>query len=349
MKNVFKKIFDKKNKEKILICEISSNHSNNYNKAKKLIIEAIKQKVDLVKFQVYTPDILTLNCNSKEFLIKNKKWKKHKNLYKLFKKSHTPWEWIKKLVKILDKNNISWFASAFDESSVDFLESLNCKAYKIASAEITDINLINYIAKKNKPIILSTGMSEEKDLNLAVKTIKKYHSKFAILKCTSKYPSSYKDLNLSSIIKIKNKYKCVVGFSDHTLDNLAANISVVFGSTIIEKHFKLDKDKTSTDSHFSSPISNYQMIKKSINDVYSSIGNENLGFKISNEQKNSRRSIYISKDIKKNDKININNVKSIRPGYGLHPKFLKKIFGKTVKKNLKYGSPLFLKDINFYD
>jgi len=349
MKNVFKKIFDKKNKEKILICEISSNHSNTYITAKKLIIEAIKQKVDLVKFQVYTPNTLTLNCNSREFLIKNKNWKKHKNLYKLFKKSHTPWDWIKKLVKILDKHNISWFASAFDQSSVDFLESLRCKAYKIASAEITDVNLINYIAKKNKPIILSTGMSEEKDLNLAVKTIKKYHSKFAILKCTSKYPASYKDLNLSSIIKIKKKYRCVVGFSDHTLDNLAAYISVVYGSTIIEKHFKLDKDKISTDSHFSSPISSYQKIKKSLNDVNLCIGKENFGFKISTEQKNSRRSIYVSKNIKKNYKITINNIKSVRPGFGLHPKFLKKILGKSVKKNLKYGFPLNLKDINLND
>lgn len=349
MNNVFKKIIDKKNKEKILICEISGNHSNTYIKAKKLIIDAIKQKVDLVKFQVYTPDTLTLNCNSKEFLIKNKNWKKHKNLYRLFKKSHTPWNWIEKLVKILDKNNINWFASAFDQSSVDFLESLKCKAYKVASAEITDVNLINYIAKKNKPIILSTGMSEEKDLSLAVKTIKKYHSKFAILKCTSKYPASYKDLNLSSITKIKNKYNCAVGFSDHTLDNLAANISVVFGSTIIEKHFKLDNDMTSTDSHFSSPISSYQAIKKSLSDVDFCIGKKNLGFKISNDQKKSRRSIYICKDMKKNDEINTYSIKSIRPGLGLHPKFLKKILGKTVKKNLKYGSPLLLKDIKFYD
>ena len=345
MRNIFKKIIDKKNKEIILICEISSNHSNNYSTIKKLIIEAIKQKVDLVKFQVYTPNTLTLNSNSKEFLIKNKNWKKHRNLYKLFKKSHTPWDWIQRLIKILDKNNINWFASAFDQSSVDFLESLNCKAYKIASAEITDINLINYIAKKNKPIILSTGMSEEKDLKLAVKIIKKHHSKFAILKCTSNYPALYKDLNLSSIKKIKNKYKCVVGFSDHTMDNLAANISVVFGSTIIEKHFKLDKDKTSTDSHFSSPISSYQKIKKSLNDVNLCIGKENFGFKISTEQKNSRRSIYVSKNIKKNNQITINNIKSVRPGFGLHPKFFYKILGKKVNKNLYHGSPLKLKDI----
>ena len=345
-KDYFKKILDKKNKEVILICELSGNHNNSFNHLKKLINCAIDQKVDLVKFQVYKPETLTLNTHSKHFKITHKnKWSKYRNLYNLFKKSHTPWNWIRILSQILDKNKINWFASAFDQTSVDFLESLNCKAYKIASPEITDINLINYIASKNKPIILSTGMSEEKDLNLAVKTIKKYHSKFGILKCTSKYPASYKDLNLSSIKKIKKKHNCVVGFSDHTLDDLAANISVVFGSTIIEKHFKLDKDTTSIDSHFSVPISNYQMIKKSLNNVNHCIGSENLGFKISQEQKNSRRSIYVSQDIKKNNKLTIENIKSIRPGFGLHPKFFYKILGKSVKKKIKYGSPLKLKDI----
>jgi len=347
-RDYFNKILDPKSKKVILICEVSGNHNNSFSHLKKLIKHAIDQKVDLLKFQVYKPETLTLNTYSKDFKISNKnKWSKYKNLYNLFKKSHTPWIWIKKLSHILDKKKINWFASAFDKSSVDFLENINCKAYKIASPEITDINLIDYIASKNKPIILSTGMSEEKDIDLAVKCIKKYHSKIGILKCTSKYPASYKDLNLSSIEKIKNKYKCAVGFSDHTLDNLAANISVVYGSTIVEKHFKLDKDMTSIDSHFSVPISDYQMIKRSLNNVNQCIGNENQGFKITKEQKNSRRSIYISKDIKKNSKITINNIKSIRPGFGLHPKFLKKILGKPVKRNIKYGSPLHLKDINF--
>ena len=345
-KDFFKKILDKKNKEVILICELSGNHNNSFSHFKKLINCAIDQKVDLVKFQVYKPETLTLNTQSKNFTITHKnKWSKYKNLYNLFEKSYTPWDWIRKLSKILDQNKIKWFASAFDQTSVDFLESLNCKAYKIASPEITDVNLINYIASKRKPIILSTGMAEEKDLNLAVKTIKKYHSKFGILKCTSKYPASHKDLNLSSITKIKKKYNCVVGFSDHTIDDLGANISVVFGSTIIEKHFKLDKDSTSIDSHFSVPISSYQMIKNSLNNVTHCIGNKNLGLRITKEQKNSRRSIYVSKDIKKNSKLTTDNIKSIRPGFGLHPKFFSEILGKSVNKKIKYGSPIKLRDI----
>ena len=345
-KDFFKKILDKKNKEVILICELSGNHNNSFSHFKKLINCAIDQKVDLVKFQVYKPETLTLNTQSKNFTITHKnKWSKYKNLYNLFEKSYTPWDWIRKLSKILDQNKIKWFASAFDITSVDFLESLNCKAYKIASPEITDVNLINYIASKRKPIILSTGMAEEKDLNLAVKTIRKYHSKFGILKCTSKYPASHKDLNLSSITKIKKKYNCVVGFSDHTIDDLGANISVVFGSTIIEKHFKLDKDSTSIDSHFSVPISSYQMIKNSLNNVTHCIGNKNLGLRITKEQKNSRRSIYVSKDIKKNSKLTTDNIKSIRPGFGLHPKFFSEILGKSVNKKIKYGSPIKLRDI----
>ena len=345
-KNCFTKIFDKKNKEVFLICELSGNHNNSYSHLKKLIVKAISQKVDFVKFQVYKPEILTLDVNSKHFKISLKNtWSNYSNLFNLFKKSYTPWEWIKKLSKILDKNKINWFASAFDKSSVDFLESLNCKAYKIASPEITDVNLIEYISSKKKPIILSTGMADQKDLDLAIKTIRKYHSKFAVLKCTSKYPATYKDLNLSSIKQIKRKYNCVVGFSDHTVDDLAANISVVFGSTIVEKHFKLDNDLKSIDSHFSTPISNYQKIKKSLNNVNDCVGIESLGFNISIEQKNSRRSIYISHDIKKNDKLTLENIKSIRPGFGLHPKFLKKVLGKKAKKKLKFGYPLNLSDI----
>ncbi len=345
--NFFKKILDVKSKKVFLICEVSGNHNNSFIHLKKLINQAIKQKVDLVKFQVYKPETLTLDHISSDFKILNKnQWSKHKNLYNLFKTSHTPWNWIKKLTKILNKKKINWFASAFDQTSVDFLEKINCKAYKIASPEITDINLIQYIAKKRKPIILSTGMAEKNDIDLAVKSIKKYHTKYAILKCTSKYPAFYKDLNLSTISKIKKKYKCPVGFSDHTKDNLASIVSVLYGATIVEKHFKLDDDITSVDSHFSVPISNYKVLKETLNNVYLCIGSESMGFKINNDQKNSRRSIYVSNNIKKNYKITKDNIKSIRPGYGLHPKYLKKILGKSVKRDLKYGTPLHLKDIS---
>lgn len=349
-RNYFKKVLDPRNKEVILICEVSGNHNNSFSHLKKLINHAIKQKVDLVKFQVYRPETMTLNAKSKDFSITKiniKKWSKHKNLYNLYKKGYTPWHWIKKLSSDLDKKKINWFASAFDKSSVDFMEELNCKAYKIASPEITDTNLIEYIASKNKPIILSTGMADKHDLHLAVRSIKKYHSKFAILKCTSKYPASYSDLNLSTINKIKKRYKCAVGFSDHTLDDLAGNLSVTYGSTIIEKHFKLDGDQNSIDSHFSVPISKYSEIKKKLNNVLKCIGDENNGFKITKDQKNSRRSIYACKDIKKNTELTVHNIKSVRPGFGLHPKYYFEILGKKMNRDISAGTALKIGHIKF--
>jgi pseudaminic acid synthase len=343
MKNVFKKLVDLKNNDKILICEISGNHSNSFSHLKKLITKTVDQKVDLVKFQVYTPDSLTIDSDQKNFLIKSGKWSKQKTLYKLFEKSYTPWSWIKKLTKILEKNSINWFASAFDKSSVDFLEGLNCKAYKIASPEITDVNLIEYIAKKKKPVVFSTGMSKVEDINLAVKIIKKYHNKFAILKCTSKYPASYNDLNLLSIKKLKKKYNCPVGFSDHTIDELSSILAISYGAKIVEKHFKLDKDVKSTDSHFSMPISKYENLKKKISAVDICLGKENKIFSVSRNVLNSRRSLYICENVKKNNKVNSKNVRSIRPGFGIHPKYLKKIIGKKFTKNFKKGTPLKLK------
>ena len=340
MKNVFKKLTDLNNKEKILICEISGNHSNSFSHLKKLIMEAVKQKVDLIKFQVYTPNSLTIKSYQKDFIIKKGKWSKQKTLFRLFEKSYTPWMWIKKLVKILEKNKINWLASAFDEGSVDFLEKLKCRAYKIASPEITDVILIEYLAKKKKHIVFSTGMSKSKDINLAINIVKKYHNKFAILKCISKYPANYKDLNLSSIQTLKKKYKCAIGFSDHTIDELSCILAIAHGAKIIEKHFKLDNDNNSTDSHFSMPISNYQLLKKKISSVDLCRGNKNKIFTVSKTLMKDRRSLYICENVKKGSKVDYKNIRSIRPGYGAHPKHLKKLIGKKFKKNLKKGTAL---------
>ena len=188
-------------------------------------------------------------------------------------------------------------------------------------------------------------MADLKDIDLAVKTIKKYHKKFVILKCTSKYPAKYEDLNLKMIGKLKKKYKCPVDSSDHTMDNLASIISVTQGASVVEKHFKIENDNKSVDSHFSTPISNYGKIRDLINSVNNIIGNDKSAFKLSNELIKSRRSLYVSKDIKKFESISFKNIKSIRPGFGMHPKFLKKIIGKNAKRNLKKGTPLLKKDI----
>lgn len=339
MKKKMIDMFNLNSKNIYVICEISGNHGNSFKHIQSFLNKIIKQKVDFVKFQVYTPDTLTINTNKKDFrLDNNKSWHKYENLYKLFSKSYTPWEWIEKSVKILNKKKINWFASPFDELSVDFLEKLRCNMYKIASPEITDVNLIEHIAKKKKPIIISTGMSELKDVDLAIKIIRKYHNKYAILKCTSNYPARYIDLNLSSIPKLKSKYKCPVGFSDHTVDRVASIVAVSLGATIIEKHFKMDDDQESVDNHFSMNISDYSKFKFDLENSKKSLGYIKEILEVPDEKKYQRRSLYVSKFIKKNQKLNLTNIKSVRPGLSLHPKYLKKILGKKTKIDLEVGS-----------
>jgi len=335
----FMELIKPSNKKIKVVVEMSGNHQGTLKGAKKFINSAIKSGAEIIKFQVYTPDTITLNSNNKDFLVRSPgKWKKYQNLHSLYKKAHTPWEWVKSLTQILDKKKIAWFASPFDISSVNFLEKLKCPAYKIASPEITDINLIEKIASKKKPIIISTGLASIKDIDLAINTIKKYHKNFAILKCVSAYPTPYKDLNLKGISLLKKRYKCEVGFSDHTVDDLASKIAVCLGATIIEKHFKIDDDKKSIDEHFSMKLSKLKKFKKDLNDIQVCIGRENLAIsKSAKKNLSGRRSLYVSNNIKKGEKFSTNNTKSIRPSFGMHPKYLDKILGKRSNKDLKKG------------
>lgn len=337
--NFFENIMRHENKDVKIIAEMSGNHQGRYEGANKFVKQAIKMGADAIKFQVYTADTITLNSNKKDFVVKTDGvWGKFKTLHNLYDKAHTPWNWIYKLATYLNSKKFPWFASPFDETSVDFLEKLNCKAYKIASPEITDIPLIEKIVKTRKPIILSTGLATLKDLDLAVKTIKKKHKRFAILKCVSSYPNPLKDLNLSSIKLIKEKYNCVVGFSDHTIGDLAAKVAVTQGAKIIEKHFKNDGDKFSIDSHFSMELSKLKQFKSDLNNINIILGKKKLTLsKSAKKNFSGRRSLYISKNIAKGEKFTIDNIKSVRPGFGLHPKHFKKIIGKKVKKNMKFA------------
>jgi pseudaminic acid synthase len=338
-KNFFENILNLKNKDVKVIAEMSGNHQGKYKGASRFVKQAIKMGADAIKFQVYTADTITLNSNKKDFRIKSDGvWGKFKTLHDLYDKAHTPWNWIEKLAAYLNANKFPWFASPFDATSVEFLEKLNCQAYKIASPEITDIPLIEKIVKTKKPIILSSGLASLKDLDLVVNTIKKTHKKFAILKCVSSYPNPLEDLNLSSIKLIKEKYNCAVGFSDHTIGNLAAKVAVTQGATIIEKHFKNDGDKFSIDSHFSMELSNLKQFKSDLNNINIILGKKKLILSKSAKKNFScRRSLYISKNILKGEKLTNDNMKSVRPGFGLHPKYFKKIIGKKIKKNMKFA------------
>ena len=218
---------------------------------------------------------------------------------------------------------------------------MKCPAYKIASPEITDVNLIEYVAKKKKPIILSTGLSTDEDLKLSLKKIKRFHNKFALLKCSTSYPASLDELNLNAIGYLKKRYKCPVGFSDHTTSELAAKVAVVLGATIVEKHFKLDDDKTSVDAFFSLNISKLNNFKKELAQISDTLGHPNLKIiKGSLKNINNRRSLYVVKNILKGETFNNHNIKSIRPANGMHPKFLKRVIGKKSKINIRFGTPL---------
>ena len=340
------KIINSKSQNTFLIAEVSGNHQNNYQKLEKLLKSLIKAKADAIKFQVYKPETITLNSKKKDFLVeKSSPWKKNKYLFDLYKKAFTPWDWIYNSVKFLNKIKQPWLASVFDESSLKFMQSLNCKAYKIASPEITDINLIKKIAITKKPIILSTGVANLEDIKLAVQTIKKYHNKIVILKCTSEYPANYQNLHLQDIRLLKKKFNCTIGFSDHTLDNHAAIIASYLGATVFEKHFKLNDDIKSIDQHFSMKVSKLKSYRDSIEIGKKIYKSSNLsGFdNISKKKKISNRSLYISKEIKKNQILTKLHVKSVRPGYSLHPKFLTKIIGKKSKRKLGVGSRIKLK------
>lgn len=348
MKNFFNNLILDKYKEPKIIVEISGNHQNSYKKLKKLIDESIKQKVDAIKFQLFTADTISFNSTKKDFkLPSQQKWKGIKSRYKVYEKAHTPWKWVEKLAKYLRKKKIPWFATPFDKTSLDFLEKINCPAYKIASPEINDLNLINLISKTKKPVLISTGMATLKDLDEAVKIIKKNNKKkIIILKCTSSYPASYKELDLNLIKYLSTRYSCPIGFSDHTIGELAPIVAASLGAKVIEKHFKLDSDNNSIDSFFSMKISNYQNLKNNIKLVSQILGNKkNFPLKLKKKLLNERRSLYAVKDIKKGEKFSEDNIKSIRPGKSLAPKYFKDILGRRSKINFKSGDRLSLQYI----
>ena len=343
-----KKIVGKKN-SCIIVAELSGNHNLSWDRMKKLIISAKKSGADIIKIQTYTADTITLNSNKRDFKINKKTpWKKSKNMWELYKSAYTPWQWHKNIFQLCKQIDIPVFSTPFDETAVDFLEKLKCPAYKIASAEIGHIPLLKKVAKTNKPIIISNGLANFKDLKFAINFLKKNGcKKYAILQCVSAYPSPLKEQNLATINKLKEIFKCPVGISDHTIEMIAPLTSVSIGASIIEKHFNLN-DKTKTvDSFFSIKEKNFKKMVQKIRKIEEVIGNIDLGVsKSSKRNLNSKRSIYISEYIKKGEKITKNNIRVVRPSFSLDPKYYFKILGKKAKKNFNVGDRIKLKDIN---
>lgn len=325
-----------------IIAELSGNHNGSLSTALKIVDLAAKTGADAIKLQTYTPDTITMQSSRSEFFIGDKKniWKNN-SLYSLYQKAHTPWEWHKKIFERAKKKKLIYFSSPFDETAVDFLEQLNVPLYKIASFENNHFPLLKKIAQTKKPVIMSTGLASLKELKESVKYLRKNGCKqLALLKCTSSYPAQPKDLNLISIKNLRRIFKCEVGFSDHSLGIGAPISAITFGATIIEKHFTIKKN-VGVDGTFSS---DFEEMKKLIHEseVARLSGGKNFIGPTVNEKKflKFKRSIYVFKNIKKNEIFSKNNLKIIRPGLGLHPKFFERIIGKKAVKNIKKGEPL---------
>tara|TARA_E500000178_G_C17012567_1_gene751270 strand:+ start:1195 stop:2235 length:1041 start_codon:yes stop_codon:yes gene_type:complete len=328
-----------KSKQCFIIAEISGNHNGNKRLFLNLVKSAFKNGADMVKIQTYEPKDITLNDKNSQFRIKKGIWK-NKYLWDLYKKAHTPYSWHHDAFKIAKKNEKILFSSPFSLRAVDFLEKFNVPLYKIASFEITDLKLVDYIAKKKKPIIMSTGMSSYKEIDKAIGTIQKYHTKIIILHCVSKYPTNLKNTNLKKFQEMKKKYKkYLVGVSDHTNGITSSIASFVMGAKIIEKHYKINNRLLTTDSKFSITPVQLRELKNKINNLWFSITKKNPD-KIENSSKKLRRSIFVTKYIKKNEKITIKNIDTLRPKIGICASEYFKVIGKKVKKNISPGTPL---------
>ena len=329
------------NRNPLFIAEISANHNGSLKKAKKLIEAAKKYGADAVKLQSYTPSTITIKSKRTEFLIKKGLWK-GKTLWDLYKKAQTPFEWHKELFDHAKKLKIICFSTPFDESSVDLLESLNCPFYKVASFEMNHIPLIKKIAQTKKPIIISTGMANLQEIDLAYKTAKNNGAKeIILLYCVSNYPSKISDFNFNNIRILKERYKCKVGFSDHSTDNKVVAAAVAAGAEVIEKHIALEGQKKGFDLAFSLKGKEIKDYAQVIKDTSLMMGKKYFFRNTSeNQSLQFRRSIYAISDINKGEKFTKKNIKVIRPGFGIQPVYFEKLINKRSPFDIKTETPL---------
>jgi pseudaminic acid synthase len=328
-------------KKPFLIAEISANHAGSFQKAKKLIMCAKKNGANAVKLQTYTPDSMTLRSSKKYFKIKSGLWKGY-NLWDLYKKAQTPLIWHKKLFNYAKKIGITIFSTPFDESAVDFLEELKCPFYKVSSFEMTDLPLIKKIAKTKKLMIISTGMANLDEIAMTVKCAKKNGSKkIVLLYCVSNYPSKNSDFNINNINILKKKFKCEVGLSDHSKDNLISSLAISQGVKVIEKHIALENQKKGLDLEFSLKGRQIKAFKKNMIETFDLLKNKNfLRNKSEDKNKIFRRSIFAVEDIKAGSKFLTTNIRRIRPGYGVEPRYYEKLINKKSPKDFLKGEPI---------
>lgn len=330
------------NERVLIIAELSANHGHDINIAKKTIKAAKEAGADAIKIQTYTADTLTIDCDNEYFRLDSGTIWDGRTLYDLYSEAYTPWEWQKELMEYAKSLGLIFFSTPFDKTAVDFLEELNVPVYKVASFEIMDIPLIEYIASKGKPMIISTGIASLRDIEEAIETCKQVgNDKIVLLKCTSSYPAKIGDANLKTIPNMKETFGVEVGLSDHTLGITVPVVSIALGARVIEKHFILDKSIGGPDSNFSLEPDEFKQMVDSVRSAEKAIGN--VDYSMTEKKKNSRllgRSLFVVKDIKEGEKFSEENVRSIRPGYGLAPRYYCDIIGKKAKVYIKKGSPL---------
>lgn len=328
--------------EVFIVAEISANHGGSIDIAKKSIEAAKNAGADAVKIQTYTPDTITLNVKNEYFKINHGSIWDGQYLYDLYNSAHTPFEWHKELFDFAKSIGILIFSTPFDKTAVDLLDNLNTPAYKIASAEIMDTGLINYVVAKGKPVIFSTGMAYIHEIKEAIDISKKHdNNQIAVLKCVSAYPAPIEESNLLTIPNLRETFDVIVGLSDHSLGNTSAIVATALGARIIEKHFILDKSIGGPDSSFSLDYLEFSEMVKSIRDAEKSLGKITYDLtEKSNASRKHARSLFVVSDILKGDVFTKENVKSIRPGFGLSPKYYNQILGKKAIKKINKGTPL---------
>lgn len=331
----------KDKKKCLIVAEISANHGQSLSRAVSMIKEAKACGADAVKFQAYTPDTITLKADNRYFRIRHSSWR-GQTLYELYKKAYTPWNWFKRLKNAASKEGLLFFATAFDKSSVDFLEELGVPCHKTASFELVDLPLIEYMAGKGKPLILSTGMSSVQEIKEAVSAARRAGAKdITLLKCVSSYPAEPREMNLRAIPDMKRRFGCRVGLSDHTFGVGVPIAAVSLGAVMIEKHFTLSRKIRTPDSFFSVEPEEFKSLVENIRTAEAALGEASYSLS-SSEKKNKvfRRSLFAVKDIARGELFTGENVRSIRPSYGLAPKRLYSLLGKRANRPVKAGTPL---------
>jgi pseudaminic acid synthase len=331
--------FDLTQSHTFIIAELSANHGHSLDVAKATIKAAKKAGADAIKLQTYTADTLTLNCTKEDFVVKGGTLWDNKTYYELYQEAYTPWEWHQALFETAKEEELLCFSTPFDKSAVDFLETLNPPAYKVASFEITDYELVRYIASKKKPIIISTGIATLQEIEDVVAICKEENNNdIILLKCTSSYPAPLEGANLLTIKDLSERFGVLSGFSDHTLGITAPIAAVALGAKVIEKHFILDKAIGGADASFSLDVEEFSHMVQAVRDTEQLLGKPSYNL----DEKGIKgrvfsRSLYVAKDIKKGELITLENIRSVRPGYGLHPKYLNEILGKCAKVDLHFG------------